>query len=75
MSILVTHPSPTGAVSEPSARTGAGGRSFPLIEFSPGRELSALADHMRIPFRKATCCLPCRNMPWNLPMRSYNSRD
>ena len=34
------------AVSEPSARTGAGGRSFPLIEFSPGRELSALADHM-----------------------------
>ena len=34
------------AVSEPSARTGAGGPSFPLIEFSPGRELSALADHM-----------------------------
>ncbi len=39
MSILITRPLPQGSVSEPSARTGAGGPSFPLIEFVAGREL------------------------------------
>lgn len=47
MSILVTRPSPAGEELVSRLRTlGQVAWSFPLIEFSPGRELSALADHM-----------------------------
>ena len=61
------------AVSEPSARTGAGGRSFPLIEFSP--VASCLSSLTRcVSCRKAICSLRCRSMQWSLPMRSCNNR-
>ena len=47
MSILVTRPSPAGEQLVSRLRTlGQVAWSFPLIEFSPGRELSALADQM-----------------------------
>ena len=47
MSILVTRPSPAGEQLVSRLRTlGQVAWSFPLIEFSPGRELSALADRM-----------------------------
>ena len=47
MSILVTRPSPAGEQLVSRLRAlGQVAWSFPLIEFSPGRELSALADHM-----------------------------
>lgn len=47
MSILVTRPSPAcGRISEPSAHTGQGGWSFPLIEFTHGRELPTLSRHL-----------------------------
>ena len=47
MSILVTRPSPAGEQLVSRLRTlGQVAWSFPLIEFSPGRELSALADRI-----------------------------
>ncbi len=47
MSILVTRPSPAGEQLVSRLRTlGQVAWSFPLIEFSPGRELPALADQM-----------------------------
>ena len=47
MSILVTRPSPAGEQLVSRLRAlGQVAWSFPLIEFSPGRELSALADQM-----------------------------
>ncbi|STJ14329.1 uroporphyrinogen III synthase [Escherichia coli] len=42
MSILVTRPSPAGEeLVSRLAHTGAGGWHFPLIEFSPGRTITA----------------------------------
>ncbi len=47
MSILVTRPSPAGEQLVSRLRAlGQVAWSFPLIEFSPGRSLSALADQM-----------------------------
>ena len=47
MSILVTRPSPAGEQLVSRLRAlGQVAWSFPLIEFSPGRELSTLADQM-----------------------------
>ena len=47
MSILVTRPSPAGEQLVSRLRAlGQVAWSFPLIEFSPGRELSALADRI-----------------------------
>jgi uroporphyrinogen-III synthase len=47
MSILVTRPSPAGEELVSRLRTlGQVAWSFPLIEFSPGRELSMLVDQM-----------------------------
>ena len=47
MSILVTRPSPAGDILVSRLRTlGLVAWSFPLIEFSPGRELSTLADSL-----------------------------
>lgn len=49
MSILVTRPSPAGEQLVSRLRAlGQVARSFPLIEFSPGRELPELADQMRL---------------------------
>ncbi|MFY3767956.1 hypothetical protein ACOS82_26495, partial [Escherichia coli] len=49
MSILVTRPSPAGEQLVSRLRTlGQVAWSFPLIEFSPGRELPELADQMRL---------------------------
>lgn len=48
MSILVTRPSPAGEQLVSRLRAlGQVAWSFPLIDFSPGRELSRLADHLR----------------------------
>jgi uroporphyrinogen-III synthase len=48
MSILVTRPSPAGEQLVSRLRTlGQVAWSFPLIEFSPGRELPLLAGHLR----------------------------
>ena len=48
MSILVTRPSPAGEQLVSRLRAlGQVAWSFPLIEFSPGRELPTLADQMR----------------------------
>lgn len=47
MNILVTRPSPAGEQLVSRLRTlGQVAWSFPLIEFSPGRELSTLADSL-----------------------------
>lgn len=47
MSILVTRPSPAGEQLVSRLRTlGQVAWSFPLIEFSPGRELPTLFDHL-----------------------------
>lgn len=47
MSILVTRPSPAGEELVSRLRTlGQVARSFPLIEFSPGRELATLASRL-----------------------------
>lgn len=47
MSILVTRPSPAGDILVSRLRTlGLVAWSFPLIEFSPGRELNSLADRL-----------------------------
>jgi len=47
MNILVTRPSPAGEQLVSRLRAlGQVAWSFPLIEFSPGRQLSALADHL-----------------------------
>ena len=49
MSILVTRPSPAGEQLVSRLRAlGQVAWSFPLIEFSPGRELPELADQMRL---------------------------
>ena len=49
MSILVTRPSPAGEQLVSRLRAlGQVAWSFPLIEFSPGRELPTLADQMRL---------------------------
>ena len=47
MSILVTRPSPAGEELVSRLRTlGQVAWSFPLIEFSPGRELATLASRL-----------------------------
>ena len=47
MSILVTRPSPAGDQLVSRLRTlGQVAWSFPLIEFSPGRELPLLTSHL-----------------------------
>ena len=47
MSILVTRPSPAGDILVSRLRTlGLVAWSFPLIEFSPGRELNSLTDRL-----------------------------
>ncbi|MCH3701644.1 uroporphyrinogen-III synthase, partial [Campylobacter lari] len=47
MSILVTRPSPAGEELVSRLRTlGKVAWSFPLIEFTPGRELPTLSRHL-----------------------------
>jgi hypothetical protein len=63
------HPSTPArrSAGQPSARMGRVAWSFPLIEFTPGRELPALGDQLAR-LGPTICCLRCRSMRWNLPM-------
>jgi hypothetical protein len=55
------------SAGQPSARMGRVAWSFPLIEFTPGRELPALGDQLAR-LGPAICCLRCPSMRWSLPM-------
>ncbi|SQC49204.1 uroporphyrinogen-III synthase [Klebsiella pneumoniae] len=74
MSILVTRPLPQGEALV--SRLRAMGRvawSFPLIEFTPGRELPALGDALAR-LGPTICYLRYPSMRWNSPMPVCSSR-
>ncbi len=74
MSILVTRPSPAGEELVSRLRTlGQVAWHFPLIEFSPGRQLPQLADQLAA-LERAICCLPSRNTRLLLPNHSCISK-
>lgn len=74
MSILVTRPSPAGEELVSRLRTlGQVAWHFPLIEFSPGRQLPQLADQLAA-LGRAICCLPSRNTRLLLPNHSCISK-
>jgi hypothetical protein len=77
MSILVTRPSPPGRELVSRLRaTGAVAWSFPLIEFTPGRELSAVYPALSDALGdRRSCCLPSRRTRWNMPMRTLSRQS
>ena len=74
MSILVTRPLPQGEALVSRLRAmGRVARSFPLIEFTPGRELPALGDALA-DWGPTICYLRYPSMRWNSPMPVCSSR-
>ena len=72
MSILVTRPSPAGEELVSRLRTlGQVAWHFPLIEFSPGRQLPQLADQLAA---LGESDLPSRNTRLLLPNHSCISK-
>lgn len=75
MSILVTRPSPAGEELVSRLRTlGQVAWHFPLIEFSPGRQLPQLADQLAA-LGRAICCLPSRNTRLLCPITATSARS
>ena len=74
MSILVTRPSPAGEELVSRLRTlGQVAWSFPLIEFSPGRELATVASRLSA-LTENDLSSPSRSTPLPLQMPNFASK-